>query len=97
MQLYVTFGFASMTRERLAEAASDLAGLGATGNSADAIFTWLQTLAADTLVVLEAASGCDGALMDALAERGIAFARVNPLPKPASSPARSASSPGRTG
>ena len=47
-------------------------------NSADAISTWLDTLAPDTLVVLEATSGCDGPLMAALAQRGIAFARVNP-------------------
>ena len=29
-------------------------------NSADAISTWLDTLAPDTLVVLEATSGCEG-------------------------------------
>jgi len=47
-------------------------------NSAEAISAWLKTLAPDALVVLEATSGRDGALMAALAARGIAFARVNP-------------------
>jgi transposase len=47
-------------------------------NSAGAISAWLKTLAPDTLVVLEATSGCDGPLMAALAARGIPFARVNP-------------------
>lgn len=39
---------------------------------------WAASLPADTLVVFEATSGCDGHLIAALAKRRIPFARVNP-------------------
>ena len=47
-------------------------------NDDKAIADALADLPADTLVVFEATSGCDGPLIAALSARGIAFARVNP-------------------
>ena len=47
-------------------------------NILDAITTFLDRLDRDVLVVFEATSGCDGALIAALAERGQPFSRVNP-------------------
>lgn len=39
---------------------------------------WLARLGPDALVVFEATSGCDRALVEALSARGIAYVRVNP-------------------
>ena len=47
-------------------------------NIKPAIAQWLETLEPSALVVFEATSGCDGLLMEALDERDIAYARVNP-------------------
>lgn len=47
-------------------------------NIKPAIVQWLGTLDPSALVVFEATSGCDGLLMEALDERDIAYARVNP-------------------
>lgn len=47
-------------------------------NIKPAIAQWLKTLEPSALVVFEATSGCDGLLMEALDERDIAYARVNP-------------------
>ncbi|GBR36660.1 hypothetical protein AA101099_0432 [Neoasaia chiangmaiensis NBRC 101099] len=47
-------------------------------NTRDAIAEWTETLTPDNLVVFEATSGCDGALIAALTERAHPFSRVNP-------------------
>ncbi|WMS44509.1 transposase [Acuticoccus sp. MNP-M23] len=47
-------------------------------NDPEAITLWVASLEPDVLVVFEATSGCDGPLIAALAERGIAFSRTNP-------------------
>ena len=47
-------------------------------NTASGIAGWVAGIDPAALVVFEATSGCDGPLIEALAARGIAFARVNP-------------------
>lgn len=47
-------------------------------NTETGIAEWANTLDPCALVVFEATSGCDGILMEALASRRIAHARVNP-------------------
>lgn len=47
-------------------------------NIKPAIAQWLGTLDPSALVVFEATSGCDSLLIEALDERDIAYARVNP-------------------
>lgn len=47
-------------------------------NTPSAVARWAASLDPAWLVVFEATSGCDGPLIEALAGRGIAFARVNP-------------------
>ena len=47
-------------------------------NTKSGIAAWVATLDVSPLVVFEATSGCDDLLMQALAEQGIAYARVNP-------------------
>ncbi|WP_146620195.1 IS110 family transposase [Acuticoccus sediminis] len=47
-------------------------------NDPDEIAAWVASLDPDALVVFEATSGCDGPLIAALAERGLAFSRTNP-------------------
>ena len=47
-------------------------------NTKPAIAEWLTTLDVSALVVFEATSGCDGILMEALDQRRMDYARVNP-------------------
>ena len=47
-------------------------------NTPSAIAAFLETLERDVLVVFEATSGCDGALIRILAQRGHPYARFNP-------------------
>ena len=47
-------------------------------NTKPAIAEWLATLDVSALVVFEATSGCDGMLMEALDQRRMDYARVNP-------------------
>jgi len=47
-------------------------------NHRDAVNAWVGSLEPEAFVVFEATSGCDGALIAALIDRGIAFSRVNP-------------------
>jgi transposase len=47
-------------------------------NTPFGIARWVAGIDPGALVVFEATSGCDGTLIAALADRGIAFARVNP-------------------
>lgn len=47
-------------------------------NTQSGITEWIETLDVQALVVFEATSGCDALLMQALADRGISYARVNP-------------------
>jgi transposase len=47
-------------------------------NTPSGIAGWVAGIDPAALVVFEATSGCDGPLIEALAARGIAFARVNP-------------------
>lgn len=47
-------------------------------NTKPAIAEWLATLDVSALVVFEATSGCDGILMEALDQRRMDYARVNP-------------------
>ncbi|WP_075223185.1 IS110 family transposase [Acuticoccus yangtzensis] len=47
-------------------------------NDPEAIAAWALSLEPDVLVVFEATSGCDGPLIAALAERGLAFSRTAP-------------------
>lgn len=47
-------------------------------NTKPGIAEWITALDTSALVVFEATSGCDAILMQALAERGITYARVNP-------------------
>ena len=47
-------------------------------NTPSGIADWIADIDPAALVVFEATSGCDGPLIAALADRGIAFARVNP-------------------
>ena len=67
----------------LARAVLDLHSLPAAtstqiANDPEAIAAWVSSLAPDVLVVFEATSGCDGPLIVALAEHGVAFSRTNP-------------------
>ena len=47
-------------------------------NEPEAIAAWASSLASGILVVFEATSGCDGPIIAALTERGIAVSRTNP-------------------
>lgn len=47
-------------------------------NTKSGLTEWIDTLDASVLVVFEATSGCDYILMETLAARHIAYARVNP-------------------
>ncbi len=47
-------------------------------NTKPALARWAASLDPGSLVVFEATSGCDGPLIEALAARGLRFARVNP-------------------
>jgi len=51
---------------------------GRVANAPDAIVVWLDTLDHDVQIVFEATSGCDGALIAALAARRHPFSRVDP-------------------
>jgi transposase len=47
-------------------------------NTRSGLSGWIASIDATALIVFKATSGCDGPLIEALAARSIAFARVNP-------------------